>query len=179
MDTLLIKREPGQKFLVIINNEKFLDQCQRRGTNEDKKNLLKFAMKIGMKFHVCENLTAEKMRTFFRDIAMGIDKPCSYLMVAILSHGNEYGILGTDCKTITVSEVVEIFDKNNCKTLIEVPKIFLISACRSSGSEIMADGHETIDVDVVHENERQLKKDVHSKKEPDLVLIYSTLPGKH
>ena len=55
----------------------------------------------------------------------------------ICSHGTNKGIYGTDGEIVPIDDVTTMFDGQNCKALINKPKLFFIQACR--GGRIQVD----------------------------------------
>ncbi|XP_008935934.1 PREDICTED: caspase-2, partial [Merops nubicus] len=51
-------------------------------------------------------------------------------IVALLSHGVEGGVYGSDGKLLQLQEVFRFFDNANCPNLQNKPKMFFIQACR-------------------------------------------------
>lgn len=53
-------------------------------------------------------------------------------VIAVLSHGAEETIYGSDGQPILVSQLVEYLNGENCRHLRGKPKFFIIQACRGS-----------------------------------------------
>ena len=54
--------------------------------------------------------------------------------IVLMSHGAKDYVYGTDgCQNnnlVSLDKIQEIFDSENCKSLIEKPKLFFIQACQ-------------------------------------------------
>lgn len=51
-------------------------------------------------------------------------------IIAILSHGDEGAIYGTDGDLVTLEDIMYQFGANRCPTLSGKPKLFFVQACR-------------------------------------------------
>ena len=51
-------------------------------------------------------------------------------LVFILSHGIQGKVYGIDSETVTVDEIVDIFDGKNCEQFKGKPKLFFFQACQ-------------------------------------------------
>ncbi|XP_070545032.1 caspase-7-like [Ptychodera flava] len=96
------------------------------------------------------------------------DSDC--VAVAILSHGDDGIIYGTD-GTTRVEELTEYFSGENCKTLVGKPKLFFLQACRGTefddGVLLKSSSDQTDAAPVPQRLPVQI----------DFLICYSTVPG--
>lgn len=121
-------RTRGQ--MIIINNKEFDDLEDREGTDEDGKNLKAAFEKLGFTVKEFMDRTADEMLQLMDDAAREnhTDRDC--FAVAVLSHGNDGILKGTDSKSIVIEDFIEPI--KSCRTLVGKPKIFIFQACRGS-----------------------------------------------
>ena len=104
------------------------------GGKKDEEDLKELFKKLGFTVMVHQNLTAEKMKS----IAEGYSrmKHHGVFFLIILSHGGEGDVVyGTDGMEVEVHQLKELFYATKCPSLAEIPKIFMIDACRGSRNE--------------------------------------------
>ena len=128
--------QPG--LCVIINNTEFT-----RGASplpqgkKDEKSLHVLFKTLGFDLKIHQNLTAQEMIHRVQSYSKIQHEGVFFLI--ILSHGalvsNKEVVLGTDCKPVEIHELETFFHASNCHSLYEVPKIFLIDACRGDKKE--------------------------------------------
>ena len=181
---------------IIVNNIEFVADwlTRRNGSDKDAAALQEvFGDLLGFRCHVEKNLTAQQIKEMmatFRDMD---HTKCSCLVVVILSHGNQEGILGVDGKSVAVETITSYFVTNECKTLANKPKIFIFQACRGAQKEIArcsaaslteaGDIQEDTPFDKDMPGSLEKEKgtaDSYFKAIPnmaDYVLAYSTMPG--
>lgn len=115
---------------VIINNRIFTcDMPVRNGTDRDALALEKLFTHLGFCTNRYDNLKAAQMEKRLQEVAGLNHREYDCLMVAILTHGQQGKLYGTD-KTILISQLLNLFDGKGCPTLIGKPKVFLIQSCR-------------------------------------------------
>ena len=126
--------EPG--LCVIISNTNFKHEIDLPG-EEDELDLFKlfFSLRFEVKIH--RNLTANEMVHKLESYSKFQHTGAFFLI--ILSHGTmdrgKEAILGTDSKTVMMDDIESFFHATRCPTLCEIPKIFLIDACRGNQQE--------------------------------------------
>ena len=123
---------------VIMNNMKFNPSAklsELKGGKRDEEKLKKlFKKDLGFTVMVHKNLTAEKMKSTAEGYSRM--KHHGVFFLIILSHGGEGDVVyGTDGKKVEVHQLKELFYATNCPSLADIPKIFMIDACRGSRSE--------------------------------------------
>jgi tetratricopeptide (TPR) repeat protein len=87
------------------------------------------------------NLTAEEMQSFMRNVGLALDNDgdaYDAVMVALLSHGNQDVIFGTDGKAVPLEDLYACVNRPICLGLVKKPKLFIVQACR---------GHQREDAD--------------------------------
>lgn len=119
-------------YCLIINNLKFDNSNPRPESVNDAKELVSlFRYKLGFYVECYNNLTSEKMLVLMRNAQRADHSSLSCFILAILSHGGEHGrIYGTDDKPVLVKDISNFFAGDNCLTLKDKPKIFILGACR-------------------------------------------------
>lgn len=164
---------------VIINNRTFdrpLGLGERTGTDQDAAALNMRFMEMGFEVDTYHNLVVSDMLQVLvkaaGDNAYNMSSDC--FVCAILSHGEEGVVFGTDGK-IEVKQLLEPFKGNNCKGLIGKPKIFFIQACQGMQFD-QGVGVNTSDA----KGEMEMERDIQVHKIPseaDFLIAYSVVPG--
>lgn len=63
----------------------------------------------------------------------------------ILTHGNRDGeLMMTDGNSVLLSEILQLFNRDNCHGLVNKPKLFFIQACRGANIDAGADGSRCV-----------------------------------
>ena len=110
-----------------------LSQRQR-----DEDNLRELFSTLLFDVRVHQNLTAQKMTSQLESYSKMQHTGVFFLV--ILSHGalsdNREAVLGTDDVSVPIHQLERLFHASNCRSLHEVPKIFLIDACRGNVREM-------------------------------------------
>ena len=116
---------------IIINNKVFHGRMKKReGTDLDAENLYSLFQWLGFEVKLFHNLTGKKMVQTVKEASKLDFRSRDCLIIAILSHGIEGKLYGTDEELIPVDEIPKYFNGYNCPTLVGKPKIFLLQACR-------------------------------------------------
>ncbi len=122
--------KPG--LCVIINNTDFANSNPIPGGNKDTKRLQVIFTMLDFEVSVHNNLTAaqilDTVESYSKETHKGV------FVLALLSHGKENVISGSDDKSVKIIQLEEFFYAQNCPTLTGIPKIFLIDACRGKGT---------------------------------------------
>ncbi|KAF6022797.1 CASP7 [Bugula neritina] len=161
---------------VIINNDKFDTQLQmndRPGSSVDRDKLAGTLQFIGFKdIIVHNNLTSRKMVDVLKEVAKRDFTDSDCVFVALLSHGDEGVIYGTD-GPVQYEQIFSLFKPPEVnKSLVGKPKIFLIQACRGQ----TLDGGVEFQCDSLPAKSNKPKRYVISK-ESDFLVAYSTVEG--
>ncbi|XP_065902727.1 caspase-7-like isoform X2 [Dysidea avara] len=166
LPTYRMKAKPRGIGVIISNRIFTCDMPMRNGTDKDASALEKLFTYLGFYTNRYDNLKAADMEHKLKEVASLNHKDYDCLMVAILTHGKQGKLYGTD-KTIPIAPLINLFDGNNCPMLIGKPKIFLIQACRGDDYDHgvnMIDGNDTTDSGTL-------------PTMSDYILAYSTIPG--
>ena len=77
----------------------------------------------------------QEMKRMLKEFARANHSTFDCLIVAILSHGIEGHIYGTDEGLLKIDDMVILFSGQNCPTMAGKPKLFFLQACRG-GKEV-------------------------------------------
>ena len=130
---LTYKMESNPRGLaIIINNQNIEGKDPRKGAEKDGEKLRNLFSFLGFKVEIKNELTAENMKKTLNDKAEKYDHEAyDCLLVTILTHGEEVDkLLGTDGKSVSLIDLIKLFDGDKCKSLLGKPKIFFVQACR-------------------------------------------------
>nr|UFQ90031.1 caspase-7 [Haliotis discus hannai] len=125
----------GQKgLLFIINNYEFTDSTKysrRDGSCEDAESLKTLFEQFGFTVETENNLTAQGMRDAFEKHVKEFEQSdyCCFA-TAILSHGKNGGVVGTDDNFVSFKEIKDIFMHERWIHHINKPKLFFIQVCQ-------------------------------------------------
>jgi hypothetical protein len=125
---------PRRGQFIIINNESFKTLPKRDGTKEDADALEKVFSALGFDVKVYEDQKDTEMSSLmtqaasYEDVEKKKGNECDCFGVAVLTHGEDHGVIYGKEGFITVDELVEPF--KGCVGLAEKPKLFFIQACR-------------------------------------------------
>ena len=123
-------------FGVIINNKIFSGGLRDRiGTDKDAASLKALFVRLGFNTEQYDNLTAREMVDKLTEISKIDHKKFDCLMVAILTHGIEGELHGTDGELISVKDLTKLFCNDKCPSLVGKPKIFILQACRGKNRD--------------------------------------------
>ena len=128
-----MKSEP-QGIAVIINNT-FTGMNNRNGTDKDAIALERLFTYLGFYTNRYNNLTESEIMHTLKEVASIDYQSYDCLMVAILTHGVEGKLYGTDGKLIPVQDLITLFNGNQCPLLVGKPKIFFLQACRGESCD--------------------------------------------
>ncbi|XP_035669569.1 caspase-7-like isoform X2 [Branchiostoma floridae] len=163
---------------IVINNKEFqkkTKQKTRKGTDQDADGLFKQLTNLDFDVDMNDNLTCKQMEDVLKKAAAADHSDADCVLVALLSHGEEKMIYGTD-GMVEIADLAAHFNGVNCKSLVGKPKIFIIQACQ--GSKVM----EGVDMpDAVGFRDDDLVIDAPPPQtlpsEADFLYYYSTMPG--
>ena len=128
---------------IIINNHKFRYMNERTGTDKDAKDLSSLFKDLGFSVQRHDNQTTQQMRKVLDEVAKMDHSAHDCLIVAILSHGDNGKLYGTDSEVekdrkadpknaLAVESLSTYFDGEKCPTLKGKPKLFILQACRGT-----------------------------------------------
>ncbi|XP_030843307.1 caspase-3-like [Strongylocentrotus purpuratus] len=139
---------------LIINNKNFNTMKERTGTDVDCRNLENVFKQLGfdvrvelsrtMSYESYTNALHHSAIAYIihndltgRDIKQKIDQVRRHnhsqfdcFIFAILTHGKEGSIYGTDERLVKIEDIVGPFGSDRCPTLNGKPKLFFLQACR-------------------------------------------------
>uniref|UniRef100_A0A673H4T7 Caspase 20, apoptosis-related cysteine peptidase n=1 Tax=Sinocyclocheilus rhinocerous TaxID=307959 RepID=A0A673H4T7_9TELE len=117
------------------------------------KHLEKVFRWLGFEVVAHRNKTAAEMKNLLKDVGKTVDGDC--FVCCILSHGLKEGVYGTDGAVISVDEIREPFNGNNCQRLVGKPKMFFIQACRGKRNQ----DHVLVQADSSEDGESEMEVD--------------------
>lgn len=163
---------PSMGTFVIISNKSFEARTGmgvRNGTDVDAQNLYLRFKEFGFDVRIHRDVKAKDIISLFQDIGRMDHSSSAAFGCAILTHGEDGVIYGTD-RQVEIDNITQPFKGDKCKSLIGKPKLFFIQACR--GSELM-DG---VPVDA-HQSDAQTDITERLPVESDILMAYSVVPG--
>lgn len=173
-------------YCVIINNMKFTTMKDRPGSQWDADALKElFGGYLGFHIESFNDLSSKSIRSLLKNLQNTDHSKLDCMVVAILSHGENGQIYGTDGVLVSVEDITSYFTGTKCPTLAGKPKVFIMQACRGKrfdyGVEVVAtDGPEDDEPD-----EEVMAVDETDgggyaaalPEEADFILAYATTPG--
>ena len=128
----------------IINNENFLPASEmqgspRLGTNIDALSLQELFTRLKFETTIYDNATKAEIFNIFHYYATMDHSKYNGIICAILSHGKEGLIYGTD-GTVSIKELATIFQ---VEALHGKPKLFFIQACQGKYMSIALETNQT------------------------------------
>ncbi|KAL3876372.1 hypothetical protein ACJMK2_034224 [Sinanodonta woodiana] len=162
---------------IIINNKTFQPHLRlpvRSGTDADSMALFSTFNAMGFDVKAYNDMTVQEMGQILYKASKEDEyhRQSDCFMCAILSHGEEGVIYGTDAKT-DLQSLLRYFKGNACPGLVGKPKIFFIQACQGQKFD------EGVALDVA-DAKGTMPKEISIKKIPseaDFLLAYSVVPG--
>ncbi|XP_078615877.1 caspase-3-like isoform X1 [Branchiostoma floridae x Branchiostoma japonicum] len=116
---------------LIINNKTFSGRLNTRsGTDVDCSNLKGLFQFLNFHVKVEDDKSAADICDLLLQYSRLDHGSYDSFILAVLSHGVEGQIYGTDERLLPVKKITEYFDNLHCKTLVGKPKLFFIQACR-------------------------------------------------
>ncbi|KAI0982233.1 hypothetical protein GJ496_001305 [Pomphorhynchus laevis] len=123
---------PCRGYALIINNKHF-EPCTRlgirEGTDADAERLRNCLRTFGFKVLLHKDLRLESMVSVIDEMSNADHSNCDMFLCAILSHGDESCIYGTD-ESMCIDNVYCSFKYT--RSLYGKPKMFIFQACRGS-----------------------------------------------
>ena len=123
---------------VIINNKTFHGRLRdepRKGTDVDAAALERLFTYLGFYTYRYNDLTVVRMRNILTDVSKIDHKKYNCLLIAILTHGEQDKLYGTDSDSISVEKLTKLFYGDQCPSLVGKPKIFILQACRGKNQD--------------------------------------------
>nr|XP_033777027.1 caspase-1-B-like [Geotrypetes seraphini] len=177
-----------KRLAIIICNKDFKQLSQRDGAEVDVCNMRKLLEELGYYVELKKNLSSEGMESALKDFSRNEEhKHSDSTFIVLMSHGVRKGICGTnytdveDTDILSLDTVFQIFNNENCKALVEKPKVILIQACRGvkKGKTLVRDSASSTsvsdtDVPLSGEWEDDALREIH--RESDFACLCSTTP---
>ena len=174
-------------YCIIINNEKFTTLRERAGSKWDADSLEElFREYLGFQVERYNDLDSHRIRKLMEMVQQQDHSRLSCLVVAILSHGVNGQVYGTDGVLLKIDTLTDYFTGRWCPSLNGKPKIFLLQACRGGNFDYGAINPEStdsgeIDQSVVSQvlDEDETDGGGYSllPDNADFILAYATTPG--
>lgn len=169
-------------YCIIINNIKFSTLKERSGSNWDADSLEElFGRYLGFHVERYDDLDSHRIVQLMKTVQQQDHSALSCLVVAILSHGVNGQVYGTDGQLIKVDTLTDHFTGRWCPSLNGKPKIFLLQACRGGSFDYGAiEGTDDGQIDesaVLDEDEFDGGGYTLLPDNADFVLAYATTPG--
>lgn len=161
---------PRRGHLLVINNRYFdkgLNMPERSGTDVDAACVYSTFKRLGFEVNIQTNLKREDMLRLFIQYKDKDHRDCDCFAVAILSHGDEGAVYGTN-GTIEIKKLIEPL--KSCASLVGKPKLIFIQACQGYNLD---EGIDVTDAEV----DAEPQKPIRLPKEADFLYAYSTTPG--
>ncbi|KAL0280903.1 UNVERIFIED_CONTAM: hypothetical protein PYX00_002060 [Menopon gallinae] len=123
---------PRRGKAIIINNDTFDNNfaTQRKGSHVDVANLKQAFSNLGFEVTIYDNWTFQEIKKAIHEISQEDHSDADCLMVAVLTHGMDNGLLYARDSLYPVESLWFPFTADNCLTLAGKPKIFFVQACR-------------------------------------------------
>ena len=153
---------------LIINNIKFRQHQERKGSDVDGKALAAIFTKLHYRLYrdrIHINCSKAEMIELLQSIAQIDHSQYDSFVCCVLSHGKLDSVYSTDELLMSVGEIRKPI--TDCPTLVGKPKIFFLQACR--GFDI-PEGHRFIQTDGEGDEQILLPRD------NDIFFGYSTTP---
>ncbi|XP_046575682.1 caspase-3-like isoform X2 [Haliotis rubra] len=134
-----MQKNPRGRLLIINNvnfssarNKKQLPLDDRQGSDVDATSVDMLFEKLSFKTVTKTNLTKEKIiEVLVEERQLDHDGYDCFACV-ILSHGTGGGVYGVDGEVANIQEITDMFNGQNCQTLVGKPKLFFIQACQGT-----------------------------------------------
>ncbi|XP_037936678.1 caspase Dronc [Teleopsis dalmanni] len=148
-------------------------KLHRDGAIEDSVSLLHLFRELGFKLYSYKNLTRTNFFTLLAEILNSENAQRAECFVLVLmSHGNMVGeftdyVQFHDGAEVKVQNIIDCFENNRCRSLLNKPKILIFPFCRG---EISERGHiRPVQTDGIGSFTSPLKS--------DMMICYASLPG--
>ncbi|XP_069506404.1 caspase-2 [Ambystoma mexicanum] len=173
-------------YALVISNVVFSgigDLELRSGGNVDQAALDRLFSAMDFNVKLLENKTAEEMKFELQSFARLRDHQRSDAsIVALLSHGVEGAVYGSDGSLLQLNEVFRLFDNANCPVLQNKPKMFFFQACRGDVTDPgvdQQDGKERSDSPGCEETDAGKEESVRVRlpTRSDMICGYACLKG--
>ncbi|XP_072102318.1 caspase-14-like [Mobula birostris] len=103
---------------------------QREGAKIDLRNLKDILQTLDFEVTECINPTGKEIISSLEKYRDSIEDEVCCSFVFILAHGSEGKVKGRDKKEVDLEEIFDMFNNEECCSLQQKPKVFVIQACR-------------------------------------------------
>ncbi|EDW81087.1 uncharacterized protein Dwil_GK11868 [Drosophila willistoni] len=125
---------PRAGIALILNHKDVKGQKQRVGTERDRDVMQNTLLSFGFDVRVYNDLTFEEINKLLKEVAREDHSQNDSFVLTVMSHGSEGKVYAKDM-SYPVERLWNPFLGDNCKTLVNKPKIFFIQACRGENLE--------------------------------------------
>ncbi|TMW51873.1 hypothetical protein DOY81_003040 [Sarcophaga bullata] len=125
---------PYAGIALVFNHKDVKGQKQRVGTEQDRDAMEKTLKNYGYDVRVYNDLTFAELTDVLKKTAQEDHTNNDCIIVAVMSHGMEGKVYARDLP-YPVERLWNPFLGENCKSLINKPKLFFIQACRGENLE--------------------------------------------
>ena len=180
-----INKQPGSNFAkyymgcfphgiaLIINNETFMRQKIREGTDIDEGNLIQTFRYLGYKVEVHRDKKKAEIDTIFDEMKARDHSGYDSFVCCLLTHGADGGfIYGSDSEKLELNGLISKLNAANCKSLYGKPKLFFIQACRGKGKSPAVH----MEIDQVQRVDSDSDTPLALPNETDFFFGYATTP---
>ncbi|XP_073833875.1 death executioner caspase related to Apopain/Yama [Musca autumnalis] len=119
---------------LIFNHKDVKGQKQRAGTEKDRDDIKATLLNFGFDVRVYDDLTFAEVSEKLKATSQEDHSQNDCLVVVVMSHGLEGKVYARDM-AYPVERLWNPFLGQNCKSLINKPKLFFIQACRGENLE--------------------------------------------
>nr|XP_022905215.1 caspase-4-like [Onthophagus taurus] len=134
--------------LLLINNIDFRDkERKRRGAIVDQENIVKLFTQLGFDIVEEKNKTKSEMEEIVKSFATNQNlEKYDMCVTIVMSHGGKINgetvIESINEENLSTKWIVEQFYGDNCKGMIDKPKIFIFQCCRNPiKTDVQKDSH--------------------------------------
>ncbi|OPL33543.1 caspase-2, partial [Mytilus galloprovincialis] len=116
----------------IMNNKFSKTSWEREGSDVDVTNLTDLFQQLHFEVVTKTDTPAKEMFEFLIKERNKIEnwKAIECIVLIVMSHGTSGYIYGSDCKTIKLSDLTDVFDSEHCLGLDDKPRLVFVQACR-------------------------------------------------
>ncbi|XP_060596493.1 caspase-7-like [Ruditapes philippinarum] len=164
---------PRRGKAIVINNEKFKDSPQRKGTWIDYSKICNRLQRLGFQVEGHNDVTCNQIMAAFVNTANEDHSDADCFVGVFLSHGESNEIHGID-GVMKLSTIFELFHASRCKGLAGKPKLFFIQSCRG---EAFDDGVHLNVADAQGYVQQEPEVELTIPDEADFLISYSTVDG--
>ncbi|XP_061391007.1 caspase-3 [Musca vetustissima] len=125
---------PYTGIALIFNHKDVKGQKPRAGTEKDRDDMQNTLLKFGFDVRVYDDLTFAEVSEKLKATSQEDHSQNDCLVVVVMSHGLEGKVYARDM-SYPVERLWNPFLGQNCKSLINKPKLFFIQACRGENLE--------------------------------------------